>query len=126
MNKTTERLFDIVEQMSEEKRLALLEKLEEKPSNNRERGRKSLHLAIVDYSADGYFYKDFLRDISFGGAFIETKAIFTIGTEVCITLPILEKDQPLKIVGTIVRLSPEGVGVKFKNSMKMEGLLNHL
>ena len=124
MNKTTEYLFDIIEQMPEEERLALLKMLEQNPP--RRKHSRQLYPVVVDFSVDDRFYKDFLRDISKGGVFIETRVPFPIGKEVHMTFPMPKKNQSLKVTGIIVRVSPEGFGIKFKESAEMEKVLSHL
>lgn len=115
MKKITERLLDIIKQLPEEERLALMKELEKKPSKRiRRKHNREPFLLSVDYSIDDRFYKDFLCDISVDGAFIETKTLFVVGKGVSMSFPIDKKGQPLKITGTIVRVSSKGIGIKFK------------
>jgi len=124
MDKTTERLFDIIEQMPEEEKLALLVMMEKNPSK-RKHGRQPFPVT-VDYSADNHFHKDFLHNISKGGVFLESKVPFPIGKEIYMTFPMPKKNQSLKATGIIVRVTPEGFGIKFKESAEMEKILSHL
>lgn len=115
MKKLTERLLDIIKQLPEEERLALMKELEKKPFKRiRRKHNREPFLSSVDYSIDDRFYKDFLCDINVDGAFIETKTLFVAGKEVSMSFPIDKKGQPLKITGTIARVSSKGIGIKFK------------
>lgn len=127
MKKLTERLLDIIKQLPEEERLALMKELEKKPSKRiRRKHNREPFLSAVDYSIDDHFYRDFLCNISVDGAFIETQRIFITGKEVSMTFPIDKKGQPLKITGTIARVSPKGIGIKFKEVDRNKGSLRSL
>ena len=124
MNKTTETLFDVIEQMPEEERIALLGMLEK--NLPRRKHRRQPFPVVVDYSADNRFYKDFIHNISKGGIFMETRVPFPVGTEISMTFPMPKKKQSLKVTGTVVRVSSEGIGIKFQKSAEMEKILSHL
>ena len=110
-NKPIKRLFDLIKQMSEKEQLALLKKLEKGPSR-REHNRESYY-TVIDYSIDDHFYKDILHDISESGIFIETKTNFSVGKEVSMIIPNPKERHFLKIKGTIVRSTSNGIGVRF-------------
>ncbi len=71
-------------------------------------------LEIIEYSVDEQYYRDFFQDISESGLFIRTSNSFPIGKEIFMSLMSSEQERPIKIKGEIVRLLPDGVGVKFK------------
>ncbi len=125
MNKTTERLLNMIEQISEEERLDFLEVLEKRTSSRRSHDRIRFY-AVIDYSVDGRFYKDFSRDISESGAFITSEASFFIGKEVSMTFQSLKKKHFLKIAGTVSRVSSEGFGVKFSEFKELDKNKEHL
>lgn len=82
-----------------------------------EGGRKHYRkpvFTVVDYATQGHAYRDFIRNISAGGVFIETPMPFSVGQELSLTfaLPIYQKH--IKITGEIVRIDSQGIGVKFK------------
>jgi Tfp pilus assembly protein PilZ len=56
-----------------------------------------------------------LRNLSMGGAFIETdhdeKPV--VGQEIELTIPFRSRRNHLKITGEIVRIRPDGFGVRF-------------
>lgn len=72
----------------------------------------------VDYSTQGHVYKDFIQDISSGGVFIQTHMPFTVGQEVSLTFPLPSFQKHVKVIGEVVRSTPQGVGVKFKMADK--------
>jgi Tfp pilus assembly protein PilZ len=69
---------------------------------------------VVDYSAEDRLYKDYIQNISVGGVFIETRMPFRAGQEVSLCLPLPNYQKYIKITGEVVRISPQGIGVKFK------------
>jgi len=73
---------------------------------------------VVDYSTEDHVYKDFIRNISAGGVFIETRMPFTVGKEVSLTFPLPDSQKHIKIIGEVARTTPHGVGVKFKTANK--------
>ena len=125
MDKVMRRLLEIIEQMSDEERVMYLSGLEKSTSGGRKHVRQ-LFPAVVDYSVDNRFYKDFLRDISKGGVFMETRVPLSMGAEIAMSFPMPKKNQSLKVTGIIVRVSPEGVGIQFKRLEEMEKILSQL
>jgi len=112
-SRITARLIELIRNMPEDEQRTLLKDLEEKPSGGRKHLRKPFLMA-VDYFTQGHVYKDFIQDISSGGVFIETHMPFTVGQEVSLTFPLPNYQKHVKVLGEIVRITPQGVGVKFK------------
>jgi Tfp pilus assembly protein PilZ len=110
----TARLIELIKNMSEDEKRALLKDLEEKPFEGRRKHVRKIFLTAVDYLTQDHVYKDFIQDISTGGVFIQTNMPFTVGQEVSLTFPLPNYQKHVKIVGEVVRSSPQGVGVKFK------------
>lgn len=73
--------------------------------------RLPCHL-LVDYAAVDLAYRDFIRDIGCDGMFIETRRKFGVGLRILIFLSALGLCS-IKARGRIVRMSREGIGVKF-------------
>ena len=82
-------------------------------ANKREHERKPFPM-VIDYSTDGRLYKDFIKDISAGGVFIETHMPFSVGHEVSLSFPLPRYQKYIKIAGEVVRIAAQGIGVKFK------------
>ena len=114
----TARLIELIKNMPEDEQRALLKDLEEKPFEGRRKHARKPFLMAVDYSTQDHVYKDFIQDISTGGVFIQTHMPFSVGQEVSLTFPLPNYQKHIKIVGEVVRSSPQGVGVKFKMADK--------
>lgn len=69
---------------------------------------------MVDYNVADRYYRDFIQNISERGVFIKTTETFSEGQETLMTFMSPDYQKPFKIKGEIVRLHPDGVGVKFK------------
>lgn len=110
----TARLFDLIKNMSKDEQLTLLKELEERLfKGKREHVRKPFFM-VVDYSIEDRAYKDYIQNISAGGVFIETRMPFTVGQAVSLSFPLPNYQKYIKITGEIVRISPQGIGVRFK------------
>lgn len=75
--------------------------------------RKKLN-ASVDYVVEDRHFSDFVKDLSESGVFILTSRTFAVGQEVALTFNPPAAERPLKINGEIVRVLPEGIGIKFE------------
>lgn len=71
-------------------------------------------LVIVDFAVHGRAYRGFIHNISVGGAFIETRESFAVGTKITMTFVSSKDQKPTKVTGEIVRSGPQGIGVRFK------------
>ena len=71
-------------------------------------------MTVVDYSAAGCAYRDFIKDISPGGMFIETPLPFSVGQELFLTFMLPGDGKHIKITGEIVWVGAQGFGVKFR------------
>lgn len=110
----TDRLIEFIKNMPEDEQRTLLRDLEAKPFEGRRKHVRKPFLMAVDYSTQDHIYKDFIQDISTGGVFIQTHMPFTVGQEVSLTFPLPDYKKHVKIIGEVVRSTPQGVGVKFK------------
>jgi CheY-like chemotaxis protein/Tfp pilus assembly protein PilZ len=72
-------------------------------------------LVGVDYDISDWTYQCYMRDISEGGAYIETEQPIKVGQRLIMSLssPVLERTCPIK--GTVVRRDPKGIGVRFED-----------
>jgi|GEM_PF-1849469 hypothetical protein len=83
------------------------------PKEKRKHPRKPCSI-VVDYASRDRAFRDYIRDISSGGVFIETSKEFSIGDEIMMTFSISSKQKPFKFTGQVVRITNQGIGVKFK------------
>jgi len=117
------RLHELIKKMSKDEQQALLIELEKGLSKGkREHGRKSF-LETVDYTTASGTYRDFIKDISDEGVFIETRKPFSVGEEISMTFLLSGHEKRLKIQGEIVRIEEQGIGVKFKTSQVQKEII---
>jgi hypothetical protein len=88
--------------------------------NDRRRHPRIAYHIPLDYVVDGKSYKDFIENISYGGALIEAPRAFLRGQEISIAFLFPFSEDPIKGVAEIVWTQPGKFGVKFK-SLKLKG-----
>ncbi|MDM8551267.1 PilZ domain-containing protein [Desulfobacterales bacterium HSG2] len=93
--------------------------IQEKNEEKRKHSRKPCSI-IVDYATQDRSFRDYIRDISKGGVFIETTNFFSAGQEFIMTFSIPNQEKPFRFVGEVVRINERGVGVKFKKKVMEE------
>jgi Tfp pilus assembly protein PilZ len=127
----TARLFEVIKQMSEDEQLTLLKDLQRRLFKWRRKRKREPFFMVVNYSVEDRCYTSHIIDISAGGVFIETRIPFTSGQEVSLTFPLPDYQKHIKIIGEIVRVTQQGIGVKFKTvnqdqEVMIESLLRRL
>jgi len=110
----TDYLGNLMEEMCRVPGEALFDMVDDAENTRRKYRRKSC-LIEVDYATDDRAYKDFIKDVSVNGVFIETHKLFPVGRDITITFSSLRYSKPIKVFGTIVRSLPQGIGVAFEN-----------
>jgi uncharacterized protein (TIGR02266 family) len=123
----TARLIELINKLSEKQQQALLTMLEDwQDTNRREHPRKPCFIA-VDYADRERAFKDFIKNISTGGVFIETDTPFSVGRDLTLTFSSSNYERPIKITGEIVRAGRVGIGVKFKTeNQHLEAMIESL
>ena len=112
----TEHLISLITQMSEDQQKTLLKALEQwLRKKKRQYPRKPLS-TFVDFVSEGRSYREFTRNISEGGVYIETSTPFSIGKEILMTFSFPNSSNHLKLTGRIVRVEDSGIGVQFNIS----------
>lgn len=122
-SRVTARLHDLINKMSDEEQLALLEELEERLFKRQRKHERKPFRTTLDYATGRGSYRDFIRDISVGGVYIETSTSFSVGEEISMTLLLPEHEKKIKIQGEIVRIEKQGIGVKFKTSQVQKEII---
>ena len=122
-SRAEDRLNELIKKMSKEDQQALLTELEEKLLKKKRKHERKPFLTTLDYSTESGSYRDFVRDISIGGVFIETRTSFSIGEVISMTFLLPEHEQKIKIQGEIIRIDEQGVGVKFKTSQVQKEII---
>jgi Tfp pilus assembly protein PilZ len=124
----THRLFQMITNMSDDERRTLLDLLHKgllKGRCRRAYFRRPLRLPVA-YANKRHAYRNFIKDISLGGVFILTSVPFEVGEEIRIVLKTGDKNNLVRILGRIARVTPEGVGVRFisMNNDKRDAILS--
>jgi CheY-like chemotaxis protein len=70
-------------------------------------------LVAVDYDTNDWTYQSLLRDISLGGAYVETTKPMTEGQRIILTLSTHRPDRTCTVQGVVVRRDSRGVGIQF-------------
>ena len=121
------RVTELFSNLTDAQQQALLSILEDwQPSQRRKHARQSW-VASVDYATEDRAFKDFTKNISTGGIFIETRTPFSIGQQITLTFSPSNSKEPIKITGQIVWTGSLGIGVKFKKpNQDLEALIKFL
>jgi type IV pilus assembly protein PilZ len=78
-------------------------------------------LVRVDYKTVDELFSEFARNINEGGLFVETDAPPALGTSVALEFQIPGSDEPIQVMGRVVRVSDgsgkdgPGMGIEFEN-----------
>ena len=81
-------------------------------TNLRTHSRHTISLAL-DYDISDVTYQCFMRDISLGGAYIETEQDLPIGHIITLTLALPEQKRSYAIKAIVARKDERGVGIRF-------------
>jgi hypothetical protein len=121
------RIFQIISTMPEGQKRKLLTSLEKwqskfydkqqsKPKDKRKYSRKPISIYAICETNDLNF-RDFTKDVSPEGAFIETKTNLSLDEDLFMILFHTSFETPVRTGGKIVRVDPKGVGVKFNETI---------
>ena len=116
-------LQGLINNMSDDEQLALLERLQDQPNNSvnleeteialRGHTRKSCMISI-DYVVESRNFEGFMLDINPAGAFIETNEAFTAGQQIQLAFTLPNNPARLTLSGEILWNSKLGIGIRFK------------
>ena len=110
--------------MTDGERFDLLEQLGKVPVNDLSLGDRNDFRRVYDrtitFSTQDRQYSALCKDISNGGAFIQTGEIFRLGQLVTLDIPFSDGKESIKVPAEIVRVNTDGIGLKF---MKKEAPL---
>ena len=116
INEVEDRLSELISNMSETEKRETLERLEKwqqsKLADNREHPRKNTSIYVV-CSGSNHYFRDFIKNISAGGLFIETETPLFVNQELITTFFLPGVKDPIKIKGKVVRTDSKGIAVKF-------------
>jgi CheY-like chemotaxis protein len=84
-------------------------------------------LVAVDYDISNWNYQSFLRDISLGGAYLESEQPAFLGSRMTLSLAAPGAMRCCKVQGKVIRCDPRGIGVSFANlSLKQKEVIQAL
>ena len=117
------QLIKRVLEMTDGERLDLLEQLNMLPvqelSLGDRDGARRIYDQTISFSTQERQYTALCKDISNGGIFIQTGDVFRLGQLVTLDIPFSDGRESIKIPAEIVRVNPDGIGLKF---MKKDGV----
>lgn len=113
----TERLTNLVKNLTEEQQQQLLDLLIEWQQNEQRGDHRIPCLIAVDYSTQDRVYHDFIQDLSKGGVFIETREPFAEGQRLSMTFSVSNDQNHFKISGEIIRTDDQGIAVRFSKKL---------
>jgi len=127
---TISRLFNLILNLDEAQKKALLQKGEELHHSKSRAPRKPCRIPVIFTTFDRV-YSDHILNISQSGAFIETQRPIFVGEEILINLQFEGINKPLIVRGEVVHASRAGIGIEFKNvnlnlSKSMANALDHM
>lgn len=118
---TKNRLFELINSMSDEEQRKLLRELEERHSKDKRRHDRKRYSMSVAYVTNGHTKRGLIKDISVGGVLFETGEIgesFSVGEEILLTIPYPDEKRYVKIKGEVVRIEAKRIAVKFKRKFR--------
>jgi len=121
--KVSERLLELVQNMSEAEQKRAVKMLEAQQVLERRQSPRMKCQASVDWATSEVGHTDFVRDISDNGTFIETSWPLNIGQELSMVFTLPVTDMPIKIKGQVVWTGTLGIGINFKTGHGDLGLL---
>ena len=123
-NDVTLQLIKQILGMTDGERQTLLEQLGKIPikelSLGDRDGFRRKYDQTITFSTQDRQYSALCKDISNGGIFIQTSEIFQLGQLVTLDIPFSDGKKSIKVPAEIVRVSSDGIGLKF---MKKESRL---
>ena len=109
-------IFEIIDDMSDTEMRQLLKDLEKwrKSKNEKRKYPRRSTLINITYSSDQRrIFEDFVHNISAGGLYIETNLVTELGQTLTMTFSHPDSGDPIKVLGKVIRVDSEGIGVKF-------------
>jgi len=84
-----------------------------KPKKDPRKHPRKPYRKVMIFASKSKNYKGLITNISRGGAYIRTRNTFYLGQMIQLVIPGDKKKNDVKLKGWVIRLSPEGLGVRF-------------
>ena len=114
----TARIIEIVLAMPVDERRTLLKYLEERQIAGRRKYPRKTYFMEVNFATPERASSGFIQNISSDGLFVETQEPHTVGQNLTLSFRLPNTEEHIKINGEIVRVSPQGIGVKLGTNLK--------
>jgi len=94
-------------------------KLEEKKVGLKEKRKHPRFAGLIeaDFVVQERAYKGFIKNVSSGGAYIETKEPFSVGQKIVLAFPSPNREGHIKMTGAIARSAANGIAILFENNL---------
>jgi Tfp pilus assembly protein PilZ len=118
---TTHQLFQLITERLEDENipLRLLKGAALKDKCRRQHIRKLVHTP-VRYTKRAGLSSGVIRDISLGGVFILSRKAFSLAQSLSVSFSPANFDKTIWITGDVMRVTPEGIGVKFRSMNQVQ------
>ncbi len=113
----TARIIEIVLAMPVDERRTLLKYLEEKHIAGRRKFPRKTYFMEVNFATPDRASSGFIQNISSEGVFVETKEPHTVGQHLTLSFRLPNSEDHIRVNGEIVRVSPQGIGVKLGTNL---------
>ena len=117
MPSITDRLISFISELSEEQQKTIIGEIARRLSKEKRRYPRKSVTTFVDFAFQGRSYREFVKDMSASGAFIQASGSFSKGNEVTLTFSIPKSQKQLKIKGRVTRVTDNGIGVEFRRKV---------
>ncbi len=115
------RLYELIQQLTDEERHQLLMDLEDHLTPKKRKYPRKNYFMSVQFSINGRMFNGFIKNISSGGAYVETLKDhlqhLEKGRPLVLTFKHPDTQGHVKITGEIVRVNDTGIGVHFEEKL---------
>jgi Tfp pilus assembly protein PilZ len=81
------------------------------------------YIDLLHFSSKSGVHDGRARNVSASGVFIESSDKFEMGEDVQLVMTFISSPDPVRIRGTVVRITPAGIGVRFDLSSQSQKML---
>jgi Tfp pilus assembly protein PilZ len=119
----TDRLFELIHQLSAEEKIALLQQIEAYiGGKNTEKRGHARTKCLLSLNYDNLLEKviDYANDISPSGLFMQTTSNLAVGDVIYLRINFSEDSKPFQIPAEVIRATSKGVGLKFRFKSRVQ------
>jgi hypothetical protein len=107
-----DKFVALADELPDEQRQQLLKLVSGWRTDVRRAPRES-YTELLNFTSSNGTHYGHARDISATGVFVATPAAFQVGDSVNLVLTFISAPNPVRLSGTVVRKTDEGVGIQF-------------